>query len=125
MRGVLLAACVLAIGCDDDNFPDAGAADMAASDTGVSTASVTRGEYLVKFLLACGDCHTTPDSRGQPQMTASAFLAGGRDFPVGSMHVFTSNLTPDDTTGLGTWTQDQIVRAIRDGLDNMGKPLFP
>ncbi|MFX9112552.1 hypothetical protein ABTN46_19770, partial [Acinetobacter baumannii] len=37
--------------------------------------------------------------------------------------IFAPNLTPDETTGLGMWTDAQIARAIREGLDDQGQPL--
>jgi mono/diheme cytochrome c family protein len=92
--------------------------------------SVTRGEYLVRHLLICGDCHTTPDATtGQPSSDPADFLAGGRDFPIpseaGVGHVYSRNLTPDVTTGIGLWGIPDIKNAILHGMDNEAKPLFP
>ena len=35
------------------------------------------------------------------------------------------NLTPDSETGLGRWSDDEIGRAIREGVDRDGNALFP
>jgi mono/diheme cytochrome c family protein len=137
MRTVALLGCLLAFGCDDDTTgQDSGMPDLSVptdlsmgdlAETGDLAVAPTaaRGEYLVKFLLVCGDCHTTPDNQGAPSTNPADFLAGGRDFPVGSLHVFAKNLTPDPTTGLGNWTLDQIKDAIHTGVDDQGMPLFP
>jgi mono/diheme cytochrome c family protein len=47
----------------------------------------------------------------------------GSDTPVPGTRAFAPNLTPDPETGLGRWSDDQIVRAIREGLDDEGEPL--
>ncbi len=66
---------------------------------------------------------------GQPDPTK--FLAGGRafDFPAqvdgGLGHVYAANLTPDQTSGLGSWTASNIVDALTVGVDKDGLPLFP
>jgi len=119
-----LALCA----CDDDaGGPIDAGLDLSASAPDLATGpTAARGEYLVKYLLACGDCHTTPGPTGLPSTAPSDFLAGGRDFDLGPLgHVYAKNLTPDDTNGLGSWTIDQIRRAIKNGTDDQMKPLFP
>lgn len=89
---------------------------------------VARGEYLVTSVLGCGDCHSTRDwtKYGGPQI--GAHLGGGEimdkryGFP-GSIQP--PNITPDKTQGIGDWTDGEIMRAIREGIDRQGKPLFP
>ena len=140
MRYGLLALGVLfAAGCGDDSMgpvdqgiADLGGADMAVPDLG-GNASAARGEVLVKHLLFCGRCHTTPDANGQPSTAAADFLAGGRSFTVAadadagsaSATVYAPNLTPDDQTGVGTWSLSQIADAIKVGVDDQGLPLWP
>jgi hypothetical protein len=46
------------------------------------------------------------------------------DFGAG-VHLFGPNLTPDPTTGIGNWSDDQISTAILSGIDNMGERLCP
>jgi mono/diheme cytochrome c family protein len=119
--------CFIVGGCDDDTTGPNESVDMTVSTPPdlANGPTAARGEYLVKYLLACGDCHTTPDPLGRPSTNPSDFLAGGRDFPVGPMHVYAKNLTPDNTNGIGSWTLDQIKRAIKNGVDDQMKPLFP
>lgn len=133
MRFGLVLVAVLA-GCDDDISPlDQGMADMSVGDLMMAGdgggPSVERGDYLVNHLLMCGDCHSTPDSNGLPDPTR--FLAGGRPFtlpgagPDGGVGiVYSANLTPD-ATGLGTFSQSNIIDALTVGVDKDGEPLWP
>jgi mono/diheme cytochrome c family protein len=87
-------------------------------------AQIARGKYLV-ILGGCGDCHTPGYFLGKPDM--ARFLAGsevGLEIPgLGVFHG--PNLTPDKETGLGTWTDKQIVDAIQKGVRSDGRMLAP
>jgi mono/diheme cytochrome c family protein len=77
-------------------------------------AQLARGRYLVG-IAGCSDCHTPGGMLGAPDMKR---YLGGSDvgFSIPSQGVFVgSNLTPDKETGLGQWTSEQIVTAIRKG----------
>jgi mono/diheme cytochrome c family protein len=83
---------------------------------------IERGKYLVN-VMGCDDCHT-PGLRGKNE---SMFLAGA-DFGFGFTPagvVVPSNLTPDNETGLGKWTEEQIVIAITTGKRPNGTTLLP
>lgn len=74
--------------------------------------SIARGRYLVE-VVGCNDCHTPGYLFGAPDTTR--MLSGsevGWQTPLGT--AYARNLTPD-STGLGAWTSDQIVTAIRTG----------
>src|SRR5262245_43043080 len=88
------------------------------------SAQVARGKYLVQ-LGGCTDCHTPGYRFGRPDM--GRFL-GGSDvgFEVPGLGIFVPpNLTPDNDTGLGTWTKDEIVTAIQTGVRPDGRMLVP
>lgn len=82
---------------------------------------VERGEYLVE-LLGCGACHTDGALEGVPNFDKA--LAGSSigiafSSPLGNARpgiVFPPNLTPDEETGMGLWTDRQIESAIRVGV---------
>jgi mono/diheme cytochrome c family protein len=84
-------------------------------------AAVTRGEYLVE-LLGCGACHTDGALIGRPD--AGRALAGSRigiayTSPLENPNpgiLFPPNITPDMETGIGRWSDQQIMEAIRAGL---------
>jgi mono/diheme cytochrome c family protein len=83
---------------------------------------IERGEYLVSF--ACASCHTPGYALGKPDM--ARYLGGGSEvgFEVPGRGVFHApNLTPDNETGLGNWTADQIVTAIQTGTRPDGRVL--
>jgi mono/diheme cytochrome c family protein len=85
---------------------------------------VERGEYLVRF-GGCNDCHTPGYFLGKPE--SSRFL-GGSDvgFDLPGMGTFVGpNLTPDNETGLGNWSRDQIITAIQTGVRPDGRVLAP
>jgi mono/diheme cytochrome c family protein len=89
-----------------------------------ATAQTERGKYLVA-IAGCGDCHTAGNFLGHPDMTK--FL-GGSDvgFAVPGLGVFVGpNLTPDKATGLGAWTDKDIVTAITTGKRPDGRMLAP
>jgi mono/diheme cytochrome c family protein len=81
-------------------------------------AEVEQGRYLVQA-ANCISCHTAKDG---------VRFAGGRAFEtpyrfLGSL--YSSNITPDRETGLGTWTEEDFIRAMRFGVAPGGKHLFP
>ena len=85
-------------------------------------AQIARGKYLVT-IAGCSDCHTPGGLLGSPDMKR---YLGGSDvgFSIPGQGVFVgNNLTPDAETGLGKWTADQIVTAIRAGKRPDGSEL--
>ena len=85
---------------------------------------VERGKYLVQ-IAGCSDCHTPGSLMGKPD--TSRYL-GGSDvgFAIPGHGVFVGpNLTPDKETGLGAWTDQQIVTAITKGVRPDGRVLAP
>jgi mono/diheme cytochrome c family protein len=69
-----------------------------------------RGAYLVTALAHCGECHTPRNWLGA--MEADRFLAGNPDGPDGQK---VPNITPDAKTGIGNWSEDDIVGLLTDG----------
>ena len=83
-----------------------------------------RGKYLVT-VGGCSDCHTPGSFFGKPNMRK--FL-GGSDvgFAIPGLGVFAGpNLTPDKETGLGNWSEDQIITAFTTGKRPDGRILAP
>jgi mono/diheme cytochrome c family protein len=87
-------------------------------------AEIARGRYLVT-IAGCSDCHTPGALIGAPDMKR---YLGGSDvgFSIPGQGVFIGeNLTPDKETGIGSWTSDEIVTAIRMGKRPDGGDLSP
>ena len=76
-------------------------------------SGVARGEYLVRAVAHCGECHT-PRSAMTMAVDNSRFLAGNpkKTGPEGQA---TPNITPDKATGLGDWTEEQIATYLGTG----------
>ena len=85
---------------------------------------VERGKYLVG-LGGCLDCHTPGYFFGKPDM--ARYLGGSEvGFEIPGLGVFYGpNLTPDKETGLGNWTEAQIITALQTGTRPDGRGLAP
>lgn len=74
------------------------------------TSGLARGEYLVRAVSHCGECHTP---RGVTYaVDNSRFLAGNPKGPDGDP---VPNVTPDKDTGIGNWSEDQIAEFLGTG----------
>jgi mono/diheme cytochrome c family protein len=81
---------------------------------------VERGEYIVRYQAVCGHCHAAdPRNSDGPLSGGFAF----RNWRLGTVRA--ANLTPDRETGIGAWSDAEIVRAIRTGVDRQGELLAP
>lgn len=87
----------------------------------IDTANVVaRGEYIVRNAATCGGCHAASDQNPDGP------LSGGKEFKdwrFGTIRA--ANLTPDSATGLGIWSEGDIVRAVRLGQRPDGRVLAP
>jgi mono/diheme cytochrome c family protein len=85
-----------------------------------------RGQYLVESVTGCFACHSKYDDSAQPAPVLISKKGAGRVFlEEGEMRVVSPNITPDKETGIGNWSDDQLARAIREGIGNDGRALFP
>jgi mono/diheme cytochrome c family protein len=86
-----------------------------------------RGQYLVNQAMGCGGCHTSRATGNlflEGEQT-DLFLAGGNVLEdPGTGKFYIPNLTPDPE-GLGSWTDEEVLRAVRDGVDKNGRFLAP
>jgi mono/diheme cytochrome c family protein len=82
-----------------------------------------RGAYLMRSIVACGNCHTPGSLEGRPDTKRE--MAGGVRFDEPPFTAYAPNLTPDPETGLGKWTDVQIVAAIREGRRPDGSIIGP
>ena len=121
-------------------------------DTKAAASAVERGEYLVT-LGGCGDCHSPKTMTAQgPAEDRSRLLSGhpsdeiitaapatvGQDGWIAACNghftawtgpwgvSFAANLTPDKKTGIGNWTDEQFIKAMRTGKHRgFGRPILP
>ncbi len=97
------------------------------NDTSIerTEARVERGSYLVNHVAACGACHDAfvDGDLAKPRMPDGQ-LAGGSMLVDGKVAVFIPNITPHET-GIGAWTDDELVRGLRDGIKRDGSLMSP
>src|SRR5688572_11150231 len=91
-------------------------------------ARVERGRYLVESVLGCMDCHSKHDLTrfGNPAVGLAG--AGGECFGEEQGFpgkVCMANITPEPETGIGAWSDEEILRSIREGVDRNVRALFP
>jgi mono/diheme cytochrome c family protein len=117
LRRVTIVAAVLTLWVVWDNW-----GDLLLSPTEVSTSASTsspdtleRGHYLVR----AGNCIACHTERGGPP------LAGGRAIWTPFGPVYSSNLTPDKSTGLGAWSAHDFWIALHHGRSRSGRLLTP
>ena len=101
------------------------ALDLKAAQT---PEVVLRGKYLVDNVTGCLGCHSEVDEAVSGEPAVAGRLGSGRDFglmPGFPGHIRAPNLTPDPETGIGKWSDGELVRAMREGVSRDGRPLFP
>src|SRR5438874_1636024 len=98
---------------------------LAMPATGaVAETPVERGRYLVRTTAAGGNCDTQRDAAKRP--VAGRELSGGFEFEdPGLGQIVGTNITPDAETGIGHWSEAEIVTALRDGKRPDGTLIRP
>lgn len=121
MRRILIVApmCAAVLGAAAYFYltrsdPTPGTAPLLAGAP-VSASKIVRGEYLAKA-ADCVACHTV--AGGKP-------FAGGLPFKLPFGTLYSSNITADQHTGIGKYSDDDFVRALHDGVRHDGKRLYP
>ncbi|MEZ4866857.1 MAG: c-type cytochrome [Caldilineaceae bacterium] len=89
--------------------------EAAAPAEGAMQGDPAAGAYIATLTGGCG-CHMNRDLGA---------LAGGNKFEGDFGVAYSSNLTPDQETGIGSWSADAIVAALRLGVDDEGRQLAP
>jgi cytochrome c553 len=148
VRRIVIGAALPAFAACQQQAP---AQSAAAAPAETKQAPADRGKYLVEAVAGCDDCHT-PKKMGPngPEPDMSRRLSGHPENvkvppppkPAGPWMIttndqltawsgpwgisYTANLTPDQNTGLGIWTEDMFIRAIRQNK-HMGqsRPILP
>ena len=117
----VLIVVVVAAGCGASARP---VTNMKIEITPVRQA---RGEYLARHVLGCISCHTRRNWKQFGAPLAGPDGSGGICFTPEMGFpgtVCSSNITSDVNSGIGGWSDDQILRAIREGVDDEGNALF-
>jgi nicotinate dehydrogenase subunit B len=80
-----------------------------------SAEAIERGR-LVAAAGDCAVCHTAPGGQAN---------AGGLGLPTPFGTIYTTNITPDEKTGIGNWSYEAFRRAMREGIHRDGRHLYP
>jgi hypothetical protein len=91
------------------------------------SATLEQGRYLVDSVTICFECHSERDFSKPgwpipPGRVGSGRILWGEGSPN---QVIAPNITPDLATGIGEWSDEEIVRAIKDGIGKNGRLLNP
>jgi mono/diheme cytochrome c family protein len=90
---------------------------------------IARGQYIYETVADCASCHSQRDFTrvGGPEVPTGRGRGNIMSDLVKGLPgvVVASNITPDRETGIGTWTDGEKIRAIREGVDRDGNALFP
>lgn len=100
-------------------FPPAAVRERAPSGV-----TIERGEYLVHVAI-CKDCHSPRAADGVSYDESRRMSGGGIGIKVGGAWLVPPNLTSDAETGLGRWTDEEIITAFRTGTRRDGRKLHP
>lgn len=95
--------------------------DQAPPPAPPATDRLARGRWLLQ-MANCADCHT-PSDKGRK--IPGKELAGGNHFtwPTGG-DLYVPNITPDPATGVGAYSDEDLLRVLNDGVNKAGKPLY-
>lgn len=100
-----------------------------AGNTGEDSlkALVERGEYLAHHVALCMDCHSIRDTGLFSMPVVPGTEGGGAAFPFGKEDGIPGEITSPNITpfALKDWTDEEIVRAITQGVNKKGDTLFP
>jgi mono/diheme cytochrome c family protein len=113
--GLLSLAVLIAVAVLIYAFIPTRTHQIASLRPGADKALVQRGRYLA----TAGDCVTCHTAPGGKQFAGGLAIAS----PLGS--IYSTNITPDRETGVGTYTLDDFDRAVRHGLAKDGSSLYP
>jgi mono/diheme cytochrome c family protein len=102
----LALSCAAAVAGADDSAPRPDASDASE-----------RGHYVL-YAAGCIACHTAEDDGAKP-------LAGGRALKTDFGTFYPPNITPDEATGIGSWSEEDFAAALTQGVSRDGDALYP
>ena len=126
---VLILVAVPAAGIGYLYFRSPAMSPAASIKVPMTPERIARGKMLFETVMDCDGCHSERDFT---RIGGPVIISGrGRGVVLSSFIqglpgvVAPSNITPDPETGLGTWTDGEKIRAIREGVGRDGRALFP
>ena len=88
---------------------------------------LARGEYIAEHISDCMGCHSQHNWTAHDAPELPNTRGAGQDILIKGLpgKVYAPNITPDAETGAGNCSDDQLARAIREGVGHDGRALFP
>ncbi len=83
-----------------------------------TTNAVAWGRYIAVAQLECYSCHSADfasNNMGNPEKSKGFFGGGNKMIAPNGKEIVTRNITMDEETGIGTWTEEQFVKALKTG----------
>ena len=96
---------------------------LAASGSGSSKQQIAHGEYLVKGIAGCGDCHTPMNEKGE--LIQEKWLQGTKLFFAPTVPIPNWADTSVNIAGLPGWDHQKAVQLLMTGLAPNGQPARP
>ena len=120
---VVVLGGITAVGWQVVLGPDARPVTSTAFE--VTEARLARGKYLAEGPTHCFFCHTEHDMSTPEYSLVDSKKGAGWVMPIPELnHIASKNITPDKETGIGDWSDDEVARAIREGVRKDGTALF-
>lgn len=118
----LPAALATVVWARADRTFEAPEPDLSATD---DRAMIERGRYLVFGPAHCAACHGPAEMVESTELVGEPPLSGGYAYPLPFGTLRFPNLTPDEETGIGRYTDGQLARVLRYGVKPDGQALLP
>jgi mono/diheme cytochrome c family protein len=115
LAGIVVVFAVIAVGFVMFAWRSEIAPVEVPSARSFDSAIVAKGASLAA-IGNCNVCHTREG--GEP-------FAGGLKLPTPFGAIYATNITPEPETGIGRWSEDAFIRAMREGVDREGRHLYP
>lgn len=90
-----------------------------------TTNMVTWGKYISCYQLECFTCHSrdfAKNNYGQPEKSLGFFGGGNKMYTDEGKEIYTLNITMDDKTGIGSWSEEDFIKAVKTGQVPLGQP---
>ena len=91
-----------------------------------TTNMITWGKYLANAQLECYACHSADFAKNDnihPEKSKGFYAGGNKMIGEGGQVIYSRNITMDEETGIGKWTEEQFLNAVKYGKVPHGKPL--
>ncbi len=116
---ILFVLFVLISGNKDFEMP------VPEAKASTDSAVIARGKYLAFGPAHCASCHTPMNRKTEIDKGIEIPMSGGWELHIPPGTFRAPNLTPDMETGIGKFSDGELVRAMRYSVNHRNKLMFP